>query len=231
VRRNDGQLRSDAALNRQRILDAASEAFAEHGLDVTLNNVAAYAGVGVGTVYRRFANKDELIDELFERRLDRLADLADAASADPDAWNALTTFLEGSMQLMLEDRGFMAILQHPDPALTRVAQATERVAPLITAIVERARKQGTLRPDFADTDVPLIQLALGALIDRTRATQPQLYRRYLAMFLDGMRADRGPISELPVGAINNEQTAQAIQLPSRPTSANIGPDAHTSPRR
>ena len=231
MRRNDGQLRSDAALNRQRILDAASEAFAEHGLDVTLNNVAAYAGVGVGTVYRRFANKDALIDELFERRLDRLADLADVAGSDPDAWNALTTFLEGSMQLMLEDRGFMAILQHPDPGRTRVARATERVAPLITAIVERAREQGKLRADFADTDVPLIQLALSALIDRTRTTQPMLYRRYLTMFLDGMRGDRGPISELPVSAVSNEQTAEAIRRPSRPTSSTTDPDALTTPRR
>ena len=65
--------RKDAALNRQRILDAASEAFAEHGLDVTLNDVAAYAGVGVGTVYRRFANKEALIDALFEQRLQDIA--------------------------------------------------------------------------------------------------------------------------------------------------------------
>ncbi len=101
---------------------SASEAFAEHGLDVTLNSVDAYAGVGVGTVYRRFATKEALIDELFERRLDRLGDLADALSRDADAWNAPTAFLEGSMQLMLEDRGFMAILQHPDPGVARVRQ-------------------------------------------------------------------------------------------------------------
>ena len=207
-------------MNRQRILDAASEAFAEHGLDVTLNRVAADAGVGVGTVYRRFATKEALVDELFERRLDRLGDLAAAVAQDPDAWNALTTFLEGSMQLMLEDRGFMAILQHPDPGLTRVAHATERVAPLITAIVERAREQGKLRPDFADTDLPLIQLALSTLIDRTRTTQPLLYRRFLTMFLDGMRGDRGPISELPVSAMSNDQTQAAIvgqpTAPGRP---------------
>ncbi len=210
MQRNDGELRKDAALNRQRILDAASEAFAEHGLDVTLNEVAARAGVGVGTVYRRFANKEALIDELFERRLDRLGDLADAADHDPDAWNALTTFLEGSMQLMLEDRGFMAILQNPDPGLTRIARANERIAPLITAIVDRARQQGALRADFADTDLPLIQLALSTIIDRTRTTEPLLYRRFLTMFLDGMRGDRGPISELPVGAMSNDQTQQAM---------------------
>ena len=129
MQRTDGQLRKDAALNRQRILDAASEAFAEHGLDVTLNDVAAWAGVGVGTVYRRFANKEELIDELFERRLDRLGELAAEVGEDPDAWHALTTFLEGSMQLMLEDRGFMEILQNPDHGLTRVALATRTSRP------------------------------------------------------------------------------------------------------
>ena len=147
---------------------------------------------------------------MFERRLDRLGDLADAAGRDADAWSALTTFLEGSMQLMLEDRGFMAILQNPDPGLTRVARASERVAPLITAIVDRARQQGKLRPDFADTDLPLIQLALSTVIDRTRTTEPLLYRRFLTMFLDGMRGDRGPISELPVGAMSNDQTQPAM---------------------
>ena len=210
MQRTDGQLRKDAALNRQRILDAASEAFAEHGLDVTLNDVAAWAGVGVGTVYRRFANKEELIDELFERRLDRLGELAAEVGEDPDAWHALTTFLEGSMQLMLEDRGFMEILQNPDHGLTRVALATERIAPLITAIVDRARRQGKLRPDFADTDLPLIQLALGTIIDRTRTTQPKLYRRYLTMFLDGMRADGGPISPLPVKPMSHAQAQTAM---------------------
>src|SRR5919199_6062316 len=91
------ELRKDAARNRQRLLDAASELFAARGLDVTLNDIAHHAGVGVGTAYRRFANKEEVIDALFEQRLNEVATRAEAALTDPDAWHGLTSFLEQSL--------------------------------------------------------------------------------------------------------------------------------------
>jgi hypothetical protein len=87
----------------------------------------------------------------------------------------------------------------------QVRQARERIAPLVEAIIERARASGQLRPEFAATDAIFIQLALGALMDRTRDIAPALYRRYLTMFLDGVRAD-GPCSELPVAPLSVEQT-------------------------
>src|SRR5919199_5927994 len=93
------ELRKDAARNRQRLLDAASELFAARGLDVTLNDIAHYAGVGVGTAYRHFANKDEVIDALFEQRLQGVAALAQQALQEPDAWTGLVTFLEGSLDM------------------------------------------------------------------------------------------------------------------------------------
>src|SRR3954447_8430265 len=90
-------LRKDAAINRERLLTAASELFAEHGLNVTLNDIAHHAGVGVGTAYRRFANKEAVIDALFEQRLEEVAKVAEAALADPDAWNGLVAFLERAL--------------------------------------------------------------------------------------------------------------------------------------
>src|SRR3954468_23752179 len=92
-------LRADAALNRQRLLDAASELFAERGLSVTLNDIAHHAGVGVGTAYRRFANKEAVIDALFEQRLGDVAALADDALRDEDAWHGLVSFLERSLDM------------------------------------------------------------------------------------------------------------------------------------
>src|ERR1700733_488733 len=89
-------LRKDAAINRDRLLAAASELFAEHGLDVTLNDIAHHAGVGVGTAYRRFANKEEVIDALFELRLQEVAAVANESLDDPDAWRGLASFLERS---------------------------------------------------------------------------------------------------------------------------------------
>ena len=82
-------LRQDAERNRERLLVAASEVFAQRGLDVTMHDIAAHAGVGVGTAYRRFANKQQVIEALFEQRLDKVAALADEAPASPDAWRGL----------------------------------------------------------------------------------------------------------------------------------------------
>jgi AcrR family transcriptional regulator len=106
-------LRKDAEVNRGRLLAAAREVFAESGLDVTMHDVAAQAGVGVGTAYRRFANKDEIIDSLSGEHVGQVAAIAASALEDPDAWNGLTTFLERLLQLQQEDRGLMEILNNP----------------------------------------------------------------------------------------------------------------------
>ena len=209
----DRPLRKDAELNRRRLLTAAGELFAERGLDVTLNDIAHHAGVGVGTAYRRFANKEEVIDAYFERKLDQVARLADEALQDPDPWNGLVTYIEQASALQMEDRGLMEIFRNPARGQQRVAQASARIAPLIVAIVERAREHGTLRADFEGTDLPMIQLALTTLMDATRAIEPALYRRYLTIFFDGMRGDRGPTSGLPVEALSVEKAGLAFGDP------------------
>ena len=201
----DRPLRKDAERNRRRLLAAAAELFAQRGLDVTLNDVAHHAGVGVGTAYRRWANKQELIDELFARRLDDVVTLANKALDDDDAWHGFVTFLEGSLRMQLEDRGLKEILSDPDLGRDQVNESRDRIAPLVEAIVERARASGDLRPEFTATDAIFIQLALHGVMDRTRGMDPELYRRYLTMILDGIRAD-GPHSELPVAALSVEQT-------------------------
>src|SRR6201747_135225 len=98
-------LRKDAAENRERLLTAASELFAERGLNVTLNDIAHHAGVGVGTAYRRFANKEEVIDALFEQRLMEVASVAQESLDDPDAWRGLVSFLERALHLRHGDQG------------------------------------------------------------------------------------------------------------------------------
>ena len=204
-------LRKDAERNLERLLTAAGELFAERGLDITLHDIARQAGVGVGTAYRRFANKEAVIDAYFESKLDQVGRLAEEALRDPDPWNGLVTYIEQASALQMEDRGLMQIFRNPSRGQERVAQASARIAPLILAIVERAREHGKLRADFQGTDLPMIQLALTTLMDVTRAFEPSLYRRYLALFLDGMRGDRGPISELPVEALSVEEAGRAFR--------------------
>src|SRR5437667_9910090 len=96
-------LRRDAERNRQRILEAARELFADRGLSVTLNDIAHHAGVGVGTVYRRFPDKALLVEHLFEQRLEEIVGLMETAAADPDPWRGMTGFLEHALELQSPD--------------------------------------------------------------------------------------------------------------------------------
>ena len=216
-------LRKDAALNRERLLAAASELFAERGLDVTLNDIAHRAGVGVGTAYRRFANKDEVIDALFEQRLQEVAALANEALSAADAWLGFVSFLERSLQLQFGDRGLTQIMNNPHLGQARVNEARDRIAPLIADIVHRAQRQGALRADFDQSDVIFIQVALTAVMDSTRELAPQLYRRYLTMLLDGLRADERPLTPLPADALTANQTHAAMTRKRRAAGTRNSP--------
>ncbi|WP_265443050.1 TetR/AcrR family transcriptional regulator [Flexivirga meconopsidis] len=203
-------LRKDAARNRERLLAAARELFAQRGLDVTLNDIAHHAGVGVGTAYRRFANKEEVIDALFEEGLRQVAAVADEALADTDAWNGLVSYLERSMELQFGDRGLNEIMNNPALGDERVSDARTRIAPLIEKLVARAKEQGLVRADLDQTDIVFAQVGLSAIMDRSRAVEPDLYRRYLTLFLDGIRADRPEVTPLPTPALTAEQTHTAM---------------------
>lgn len=203
-------LRKDAALNRQRLLEAAAELFASRGLGVTLNDIAHHAGVGVGTAYRRFANKEAVIDALFEQQMQEIAAIVQEAIDDPDAWNGLTNFLERALHKRHGDRGLNEIMNNPVLGDERVSEVRDRIAPLITQLVDKAKEQGVVRPDLDQTDLIFIQMALSAVIDSTRELAPDLYRRYLTMFLDGIRTDRQAFTPLPTNALTTQQTHRVM---------------------
>jgi AcrR family transcriptional regulator len=215
-------LRKDAARNRERLLVAARELFAEHGLDVTLNDIAHHAGVGVGTAYRRFANKEEVIDALFEDGLQALAAVAHEALAEPDAWRGLVTYLERSLHMQFGDRGLNQIMNNPALGDERTNDARTRIAPLMESLVERAQEQGVVRPDLDQTDIIFIQVALSAIMDRSRAIEPDLYRRYLTIFLDGIRTDRAAFTSLPASPLTATQTHAAMTRTRRQSSRQRG---------
>ena len=187
------------------MLAAASELFAEQGLNVTLNDIAHRAGVGVGTAYRRFANKDEVIEALFDQRLEEVIAVAHEALEDPDAWHGLVTFLERSLHMQFGDRGFTQMLNSPQLGRARVDETRDRIAPLMTALVERAQRQGVVRADLDQTDLFFIQMALSAVTDVTRTLAPDLYLRYLTLFLDGIRTDGKPQTTLRTQALTASQ--------------------------
>jgi len=208
-------LRKDAAENRERLLAAASELFAERGLTVTLNDIAHHAGVGVGTAYRRFANKEEAIDALFEQRLQQVEDAAKRALAEPDAWDGLVMYLGDALHMRYGDRGLNQIMNNRALGDARVAEVRDRIAPIITELVENAKKQGVVRQDFDQSDLIFLQLGLSAIMEQTRVVAPQLYQRYLVMMLDALRTDRRLLSDLPVCPLTVDDTRHGMTREQR----------------
>jgi AcrR family transcriptional regulator len=193
----DRPLRQDAERNRLKILGAARELFAMRGLEVTLDDIAAAAGLGVGTVYRRFSSRDELIEALFEERVVEIVQLADEALEHQDPWLGLTGFLERVSALQAADRGLKEALLGTSEGRGRVARVRETVRPRADELVRRAQAAGMLREDFAASDLPLIQMMLTSIADITTPEHERLWRRFLVMLFDGMRADGAAPSPLP----------------------------------
>ena len=180
-------LRADAERNRKRILEGAAELFAAKGLSVGLDEIAHHAGVGVGTAYRRFPDKRQLIEALFEERLDRIVELAERGLAADDAGEGLTGFLEQATELQIQNRGLREILIGSEYSTALAARARARLAPLLEQLVRRAQASGALRDDVVATDLPLLQFMVSASAELTPPHAPQLWRRYLALAIDGLR--------------------------------------------
>ena len=190
-------LRADAERNRRRILEAAAELFATKGLSVGLDEIAHHAGVGVGTAYRRFPDKRRLIEELFEDRVARLVELAEEALAADDAWEGLAGFLERATEDQIANRGLKEIVFGGDQGTELAKDARARVAPLIDRLVRRAQASGSLRSDVVASDVPLLQFIVSSVAELTGPNAPELWRRYLALVLDGLRTpDPHPLPQL-----------------------------------
>ncbi|UGS35619.1 SbtR family transcriptional regulator [Capillimicrobium parvum] len=135
---------------------------------------------------------------------------AQASLDEDDPWTALVRFFERVIDAQCNDRGLMELLVFRQHGQARVARARDRFIPLVDALVKRAQAAGVLRPDVVARDVPLIHVMLASVIDYTREIRPEVSRRHLALLLDGLRADRGPRTELPGPALEIEEVAAAM---------------------
>lgn len=182
-------LRADAQRNRVRVLEAANRCFCEKGLDAQMDDIAARAGVGVGTVYRHFPTKDALVQALAAERFARLAERAKAALEEPDPVKAFESFMRDAAEIQSADRGLSQIQAH-DPLVMR--QAAERQSDLMEStekLVERAKAAGGLRQDVSAGDVPMVMCALsGIMRAESLGGRYADWRRFLELQLEGMRA-------------------------------------------
>ncbi|WAL64863.1 helix-turn-helix domain containing protein [Amycolatopsis cynarae] len=208
-------LRRDAERNRQRIIAAAREVFRERGFETTLDDVAHHAGLGVGTVYRRFPNKEHLVEAMLAERLDQVAELAGKAKQDADAWTAFQEFLWQAAELLTGDRGLHDVLLSTQFGHDRVAQARDRLIPVIRDLVQRAKETGSLRADFEPEDLPLLFKMIGAVAEYTHAVAPEAWRRYVGLLMDSLRAAPGPPTPLPVPALDIDALQCAMDQPCR----------------
>ena len=213
--------RRDAERNRRRILAGAREVFRDRGVAATLNDIAHHTGLGVGTVYRHFADKEELVDALFDEMVEMVDGYVREALDEPDAWLGLIRALEKTCEVQAFDRGLREVMLGTGPGPRRQQQMRERIGPTVELIVARAQQQGELRADITPPDFAILQLMLGAVSDHTG--QPELWRRYLYLLLDGLRS-RPDNTPLPVLGASDDALQEAI-LNSSVRSASGGIEA------
>jgi AcrR family transcriptional regulator len=214
----DRPLRRDAERNRRRILAAAREVFAARGLDVTLDDIAHHAGLGVGTVYRRYPSRERLVEALFAERLERMVGLAMQASESPDPWAGLVRFAEKSAEDMAADRGLRDVLFSRVYGHEHVESARVRLTPVIDALVTRAHAAGVLRPGVEGGDLVVLEFMVAAVLEYSEQVDPGLWRRYLAIALDGLRAtpEGAALPGSPPGPALLAKVAEQWHPPRRP---------------
>lgn len=199
-------LRRDAERNRLLILSAAKTVFAQRGLEASLDEVAREAGLGVGTVYRRFPNRDALIDALFADGLDAVARVIDEALAMPRAWDGLCHFVYSALEMQSQDKGLRDVMFSRRAPEREHELMRQRLKPPLDALVQRAKDEGDLRADLTSTDVAVLELAALGAVEFTAGAAPDVWRRHVAIMLDGMRTrpdgDYEPLDQPP---LNDEQ--------------------------
>jgi len=180
-------LRADARRNREAVIAAAKKLFAEEGLDAQMPDVAKHANVGVGTVYRHFPTKDDLIAALVAERFERLAQKASEGLLAEDAWEGMADFIRFSAQLQADDRGLCEVMGSRPEVMDAAAHAAG-LPEICEGLVKRAQRSGQLRRDLTWEDIPMIACGLGRITQATVGPASGRWPRLLEIILDGLRA-------------------------------------------
>ncbi|GIF25487.1 AcrR family transcriptional regulator [Actinoplanes tereljensis] len=186
-------VRKDSARNRARLVEAAREVFAERGFGATLDDIARHAGLGTGTAYRHFPNKQALAAEVLAGATEQIVVDARHALTVADPWLALVTFFEANAERQARDRGLYEALTGRGDDETQ-ARIWPEIIVAVTDLFDRAHTAGVVRADATPQDIAAIFALLGPAFTMSRELSADLWRRYLALLLDGLRAvDRPPL--------------------------------------
>jgi len=192
--------RRDAVQNHEKLLAAARVVIAERGIDAPLEEIARRADVGIATLYRNFASRDELVQALFERSMDEVDVLVSDIGGEESAWDSVVNFMDKLGMWLLADPAMPTIVTRigiidPDkrPAM--------RFTDAMTGIVEQAKADGDLRDDVTSIDVVLLATMLGS-IGRYGNEYIAQWRRQLDIVLDGLRPEGAPRRPLAAGPVD-----------------------------
>jgi AcrR family transcriptional regulator len=183
------QLRADARRNRERILQAAKDVFAEQGADAQMDDVARKAGVGVGTVYRHFPNKDALIAELVKEKFGIFTERVKAVLGEDDAWEAFCGVLRGNAELMSQNVALQEALGGADIDWEYVEPSRLELERVTDKLIRRAQREGKLRKDFKAAELGMLMGGVCASMGSSNPAGGD-WRRHLEIIIDGLRAAR-----------------------------------------
>ena len=191
-------LRVDAERNRKRIVTAAREAFAELGLEVPMEDIAKRAGVGVGTLYRRYPTRAQLVAAAFEAKMTAYAEAARQALTDPDPWRGFCGYVERICAMQAGDRGFTTVLTMTFPTAERFEADRARAFADFTTLIDRAKTAGKLRADFVTEDMPMFLMANAGVLTATVDAAPDTWRRLVGYLIQACAAQAAqPLPDPP----------------------------------
>src|SRR4051794_16398665 len=184
------QLRADARRNRERIIEAAREVFAERGLDASLNEVARRADVGLTTLLRRFPERDQLVAATFGDRMSEYRAHAEQALQDPDPWHGFCDYVRHACAMQAGDRGFTDVLIQTFPAAREFEHDRAQAYQHVVELCDRAKRAGKRRADFSPEDLPLLLMANAGVITATAGQAPRASPRLVAYLLQAFSPEK-----------------------------------------
>ncbi len=181
-------LRADAARNRERIISAAIEVFAERGLEASTAEIASRAGVGEATLFRRFPTKDDLVTAIVAVMLEEAASIATSCLEEDDPWRGVERFLYEMAERASQDHGISDANKEKCMASPTLARERSQVLDLTSQLVRRAQAAGVLRDDIAGQDLMFLMGAAASIGEVPfQGLRADLWKRYLGVILDGLR--------------------------------------------
>jgi AcrR family transcriptional regulator len=179
-------MRRDALRNHRLVVEAAREVFSEHGPDAGMELIASRAGVGVGTVYRRFPSKEALVEELVRLILTELAESARELLARNDG-RGLEDFLRVLGRSLSEHRGYAGMV-----VSSTQAGCAATLRGMLAQLLEQSRRHGTVGPFTTMGDVLATVWALRGIVETTGTVAPHAWERHLDIHLAGLRSPAEP---------------------------------------